>query len=103
MWPTDASLAPPAQAGRPHSRRLGAPRLLMCLSLALLAPATAKGEGQNPGDKDWIDSPFTGNGVTPNGTMKVGGGVGRCCARVAGLLVFEKGQHMRRRAAGIAA
>ena len=63
---------------------MSAARLLLCASLALLAPAAAvaKGDGQNPGDKDWIDSPFTGNGVTPDGTTKVS--VGWCEASVGG-------------------
>ena len=42
------------------------------VALALLPLlAVAKGGGANPADKDYMASPWTGNGVPPNGTTKV--------------------------------
>lgn len=47
----------------------------LALAALLLPLAGAKGDGQSPGDKDYIDSPWVGNGVAPNGTTKVRGAV----------------------------
>lgn len=68
------AVARPAPGMRPASaRRTALARALLFAALVATLPAAAlaKSDGQNPGDKDWIDSPFTGNGVTPNETTKV--------------------------------
>lgn len=71
MRPLPARTAPGMRPASARRAALARALLLAALVATLPAAAVAKGDGQNPGDKDWIDSPFTGNGVTPNGTTKV--------------------------------